>query len=211
MAIPDRRLTSDGFEMHMGTNHLGHFALTGRLLPLLLRSPAPRVVTVSAKIAGWSSTKLDLSDLQSERSYIPLRAYASSKLANLLFMVELDRRSRHSGLISVAVHPGTSFTNLQQYSVPSWLRPLVRPIFNTFVGQSTTGSALPSLFAATDSSVVSGSFIGPTGFRELHGPPGLVRLPSNALDEKMTRSLWDTSEDLTHVHFAFPALRNAIP
>src|SRR5262249_43968360 len=147
MAIPERLLTRDGFEMHMGTNHLGHFALTGRLLPLLLQSTAPRVVTVSAEIARWPSTQLDLTDLQSERNYTPLGAYARSKLANLLFMVELDRRARHLGLISVAAHPGTSFTNLQQHATPFWLRPLVRPLFHRVVGQSAAHSALPSLYA----------------------------------------------------------------
>lgn len=209
MAIPERRLTRDGFEVHMGTNHLGHFALTGQLLPLLLQSSAPRVVTVSAVIARWDSTRLDIADLQSERNYTPMGAYARSKLANLLFMVELDRRARHLSLTSVAVHPGTSFTNLQRHSGPSWLGPLVRPLFNRVLGQSAAQSALPSLYAATATGVSGSAFVGPTGFRELRGAPGLVALPPRALDEQVARALWEMSEQLTHVHFTFPTTRTS--
>ena len=204
MAIPERRLTSDGFEMHFGTNHLGHFALTGHLFPLLLKSPAPRVVTVSAVIARGRSTRLDLSDLQWDHHYTPMGAYARSKLANVLFAVELNRRAQGHGLVSVVVHPGTSFTNLQQHAVPAFLGPLVRPLFNGLLGQSAEQGALPSLYAATALEVSGGTFVGPTGSHELRGAPGIVRLPKQAFDINLAQALWEVSEHLTQVHFPLP-------
>ena len=201
MAIPERRLTSDGFEMHFGTNHLGHFALTGQLVPLLLQSAAPRVITISAMIARWRSTHLDLSDVQWDHHYTPMGAYARSKLANVLFAVELDRRARGARLLSVAVHPGTSFTNLQQYAAPAFLGPLLRPLFNGLVGQKASAAALPSLYAATASEVVGGAFFGPTGRGETRGAPGKVSLPEQARDVKLAQALWELSERLTQVHF----------
>jgi NAD(P)-dependent dehydrogenase (short-subunit alcohol dehydrogenase family) len=207
MAIPERRLTSDGFEMQFGTNHLGHFALTGQLLPLLVQSNAPRVVTVSAMIARQA--EMDLTDLQSEHHYTPWSAYSRSKLANILFAVELDRRARGIGLTSVAVHPGTSFTNLQQHSVPPFLQPVVRPLFNALLGQSAAQCALPSLYAATASDASGGTFFGPTGRREARGAPGKVRLPERALDGNVAQALWEVSEQLTQIHFQFPSDTNA--
>ena len=201
MAIPERRLTGDGFEMHFGTNHLGHFALTGQLLPLLLQSPAPRVVTVSAEIARWRSTNLDFSDLQWEHNYTPMGAYGRSKLANILFAIELNRRAQGTSLLSVAVHPGTSFTNLQQHSLPTFLNPLIRPLFNSLLGQSAAAAAQPTLYAATAPNIIGGTFFGPTGWRELRGAPGQVVLPEQAEDAGLARELWEVSERLVGVRF----------
>src|SRR4051794_25504287 len=151
MAIP-RRETPDGFEMQLGTNHLGHFALTGLLLPRLLDASEPRVVTVSS--TAHRMGKIAFDDLQSERDYHQWRAYGQSKLANLLFALELQRRSdaAGAGLLSVAAHPGYAATNLQ-YVGPemegSRLKKLLMRLGNTVIAQSDSAGALPTLYAAT--------------------------------------------------------------
>ena len=190
MAIPDRQMTSDGFEMQMGTNHLGHFALTGLLLDRLLAARAPRVVTVSSAVTMWAS--LDLSDLQSQRRYRPMATYGQSKLANLLFMLELDRRARSRGLISVGVHPGTAITNLQRFAFARVVK-----VF----GQSAERGALPSLFAATAPGVLGGSYVGPQDWFGMMGAPGPASIPQRALDADVARALWEASESLTGVRF----------
>jgi NAD(P)-dependent dehydrogenase (short-subunit alcohol dehydrogenase family) len=191
MAIPDRRLTPDGFEIQFGTNHLGHFALTGLLFDRLLAAPAPRVVTVSSGVAAWA--KLDLDNLQSERRYTPMGAYGQSKLANLLFMRELDRRARPGPLVSVAAHPGATVTNLQQFAFARTVR---------LVGQPPESGALPSLYGATAPGVSGGSYFGPRGWFGLAGPPTLVSLPRQARSVELARRLWASSETLTGVPFA---------
>lgn len=205
MAIPHRRTTKDGFELTVGTNHLGHFALTGLLLPQLLRSSAPgaRVVTVSAAIAR--SPLADPEDFQSTRKYRPMGAYAKSKLANVLFALELQRRAftARTSLTSVAVHPGTSMTGLQRHE-PRVLQGLGRLVLERFVGQSADEAALPSLFAATAATAEPGGFYGPTGRFEARGAPGPVELPTLAWDAGSARGLWETSEALTKVHYPWP-------
>lgn len=192
MAIPDRRLTPDGFEMQFGVNHLGHFALTAWLLDRLLAAEAARVVTVSSGVAAWG--RVDLDNLQSERRYSPMGAYAQTKLANLLFMLELDRRLRPRSVVSVAAHPGATITNLQRYAYAR-----ITKIF----GQSAEWGALPTLYAATAPNVAGGSYFGPRDRFGLGGPPTRVTLPRRGRNADLARRLWEVSEKLTGVQFAF--------
>lgn len=223
MAIPDRRTTADGFELTFGTNHLGHFALTGGLLPLLLRAPGARVVTVSAMIARSRLARLD--DLNSERRYRPMGSYATSKLANVLFARELQRQADAAGvgasgaaasgaaaagrpggaagLTSVAVHPGTALTGLQQHGSRA-TQALIRLVLGRVIGQSVEGAALSSLYAATAPGIEPGGFYGPTGRFEGAGVPGPVRPPRAAEQPAAARELWAASEEFTGVRFAWP-------
>ena len=197
MAPPEGR-TADGFESQFGTNHLGHFALTGLLLDRLLAGDAPRVVTLSSIMHRYGRLALD-----GNRRYRRWRAYSDSKLANLLFMRELDRRARAAGapLVSVAAHPGWAATHLQTASPPLIDR-TVLTVMNRLVAQSADEGALPTLFAAT-TGVPGGSFTGPDGRNELRGAPQLVGMSARARDEAAARRLWDTSERLTGVTYAF--------
>ncbi|OON78742.1 oxidoreductase [Streptomyces tsukubensis] len=199
MAVPRRRTTTDGFELTFGTNHLGHFALTGQLLPALLRADAPRVVTVSALLARWRTAALV--DVNSVRRYSPMRAYAKSKLANVMFTQELTHRARNSPLAPVAVHPGVAATGLQRHtSAPvRWATDHLL----TLLAGTPASAALPSLYAATAPGVDPGSFIGPTGFAETRGTPGPVRLPSRALDADRALELWTKSGEVTGVTYDF--------
>jgi NAD(P)-dependent dehydrogenase (short-subunit alcohol dehydrogenase family) len=203
MALP-YGLTADGFEMQFGTNHLGHFALTGLLLPALLAAPAPRVVTVSSGVHHAGS--IDFEDLQHERSYQRWQAYSASKLANLLFAFELQRRVDGAGLplLSVAAHPGYAATNLQ-LAGPRMEGRLVRQgvmsVGNLLLGQSAAKGALPQLYAATAGDVRGGEYFGPRGLMEGRGSPTRVKGSSRANDPELARKLWDVSEDLTGVRF----------
>ena len=194
MNIPRRQMTKDGFEMHMGTNHLGHFALTLGLLSLV-RKARGRVVSVSAGSAYQNI--MDFDNLQSEKTYKPMRAYAQSKLANVLFANELARREEGNGIISVAVQPGSAMTGIQRYT-PQYgglLKVLLK-----IAGQDVADCALPSLYAATQPSVASQMFFGPTGpFNK--GGAGPAKMPKKALDEAMAKKLWDISEKLTESHW----------
>lgn len=187
MAIPTRETTTDGFERQFGTNHLGHFALTGLLLPALKNSPAPRVVTVSSMMA-WTA-RLDPDDLQSERRYRPLHVYSRTKTANLLFMLELGRRA--SDLCSVAAHPGAATTNLQRHAYDRSIK---------LIGQTAAAGAQPSLYAATAPGLRSGDYVGPRWFGAW-GAPSPARIPGHARDERLAARLWDLSEQLTCVRY----------
>jgi NAD(P)-dependent dehydrogenase (short-subunit alcohol dehydrogenase family) len=204
MATP-RRETADGFELQLGTNHLGHFALTGRLLGLLEAAPAPRVVTVSSTAHKMGRMRFD--DLMSERRYRRWEAYGQSKLANLLFAFELQRRAQAAGsaLLSVAAHPGYAATNLQ-FVGPSMrssgLEERVYGLANRILAQSDEQGALPLLYAAT-MDVPPGCFVGPDGFQEMRGHPALVEARPAAHDEAAAARLWDASEQLTGVRYAF--------
>jgi NAD(P)-dependent dehydrogenase (short-subunit alcohol dehydrogenase family) len=198
MAIPQWQATADGFEKHFGTNHLGHFALTGHLLPLLEKSGAARVITVSAQAAR--TARLDLGNLQFEHGYRPMRAYGSSKLANVLFAVELNRHVDRDRVISVPVHPGTAPTDIQQYGTSRIANGIGRLIMRA-IGQPLEHVADPITFAATTPEVTDGSFIAPTGLFELGGMPGFVTLPRAALDEDLRAALWRESERLTGVRY----------
>lgn len=185
MALPQRELTVDGFERQFGTNHLGHFALTGLLLPALRRSKTPRVVVVSSMVAAWG--KIELENLQSECLYKPMRTYGQSKVANLAFMLELGRRV--PWLTSVASHPGGTVTNLQKYKFERLTK---------LAGQHGSQGALPSLRAAVDKTQ-TGTFYGPKNWFHLRGNPVEVRLPCSATNDELNRALWEESARLTGV------------
>jgi NAD(P)-dependent dehydrogenase (short-subunit alcohol dehydrogenase family) len=200
---PPRRLTKDGFESQFGSNHLGHFALTGLLLGSLLAAPESRVVTVSSpahRIPGG----INFDDLQWERRYINWRAYGQSKLANLMFCFELQRRSAaaQATLKSMAAHPGYARTNLQ-FAAPPWYEQLVMRITNPVLGQSAEMGALPTLYAATVADLPGGSFVGPDGFMEQRGHPRVVTAASKAYEQEAWRRLWEVSEQLTGVRYEF--------
>lgn len=202
MTPPRYQQTQDGFELQFGTNHLGHFALTGRLLPALLAAPAPRVVTVSS-IAHHRGTSAVLDGNPPER-YSPNVTYGHSKLANLLFAQELQRRATRAGvaLTSTAAHPGVSATNLvssEQGLGSAWAVRLVAPLALKVLVQSAKAGAEPTLYAATAAD--PGSYTGPQGLRETRGRVGPARLSAPATDEKLAATLWDLSEQLTSVHY----------
>ena len=200
MAPPLRR-TAQGFESQLGTNHLGHFALTGLLLGALLQTQRPRVVTLSSGAHRMGRIAFD--DLQSERSYKPWRAYGQSKLANLLFCFELQRRSDNAGaaLTSVAAHPGYAATNLQT-GTSSRAQDLVLAVLNRVVAQSAEDGALPTLYAAVEP-LPGAAYVGPGGPGEVRGSPQLVDASSAAKDAQTAAALWAVSEELTGVDFDF--------
>jgi NAD(P)-dependent dehydrogenase (short-subunit alcohol dehydrogenase family) len=195
---PPRSETADGFELQLGTNHLGHFALTAQLLGSMERREDARVVTVSS--GAHYMGKINFDDLQSERRYSRWRAYGQSKLASLLFAFELDRRLRAAGspIKSVAAHPGYAATNLQS-AAPPLLDRMVMMVTNRVLAQSAAMGALPQLYAATYPGVEGGAFIGPDGIAEQRGHPKQVHSSRAARDEETARRLWDVSEELTGV------------
>ena len=202
MTPPRRRLTDDGFELQFQTNHLGHFALTGLLLPKLLATPAPRVTTVSSLAHG--SGNRDLLDGNLTDRYNPQTAYGNSKLANLLFALELQRRSEAVGssLTSTAAHPGVTATNLVASpdglgSIPL-LGALSRPLTRLFLPDARKG-AEATLYAATVAE--PGSYTGPTSLRETRGPVGPAALSPLARDADLAAALWRVSEERTGVRF----------
>lgn len=206
MALPTRQLTAEGFELQLGTNHLGHFALTGLLLPAMLsgdpRDPR-RIITVSS-IAHRGAT-MDFANLQWQRGYKPWPAYRCSKLANLLFAFELERRLRraHAPVMSIAVHPGVSNTNLFAAGPgqAGGLLARIIPLFISLVAQSEQQGALPTLYAATAPEIHGGHFYGPDGFRQMRGHPVEVRAETQAYDEQLADQLWQVSEQLTAVRY----------
>lgn len=201
MALPKRQQTADGFEMQLGTNYLGHYALTAHLLPQLRRAQEARIVNLSS--LAHRSGAINFDDLQG-RSYRPWRAYCQSKLAMLMFALELQRRSLAAGwgVMSLAAHPGYARTDLIpngpgantfQWRVGRLLQP--------FISQSAAEGALPTLFAATSPSVEPGGYYGPNGFYELKGPPGPAKIMPQAKDSATAAMLWDVSAMLTGVSF----------
>ncbi len=209
MTPPTRHLTADGFELQLGTNYLGHFALTGRLLPLLRKAGSARVVTLSSLTNRIATINFD--DLQSERGYRPQRAYGQSKLATLMFAMELNRRSLRSGwgIRSNASHPGATLTNLQttgptlgrgSSTLLERLGMLVTRMIPGFWQEIAQG-ALPTLYAATSPLAVGGGYYGPGGFAELTGMPAVARIPRRARNEQIAQQLWQVSEQLTNVSF----------
>jgi NAD(P)-dependent dehydrogenase (short-subunit alcohol dehydrogenase family) len=200
MAVPLAR-TADGFEMQFGTNHLGHFALTGLLMSVLTKAEAPRVVTMSSVM--HRGRRMQWEDLNAEKTrYHRWQAYGQSKLANLLFMRELDRRAKKAGigLTSVAAHPGYAATNLQSHPA-SWLERRVIALGNTLVAQSDVMGALPQLYAATAPDVQGGEYYGPHGLFESRGHPERVGSSATSRDPETAQRLWAVSEELTGVTY----------
>ena len=204
MAAP-RRLTRDGFESQIGTNHLGHFALTGLLVPALLKSPAPRVVTVSSHLHRRGTMRFD--DLHGERKYDRWGAYGQSKLANLMFCFELQRRATEAGapLLSMAAHPGYASTNLQFAATNRSYEKVIGWLGNRLFAQSAEIGALPTLYAATVRDLPGGTFVGPGGRGETRGYPKVVSAAGKAYDEQAWRRLWEISEQLTGVRYEWGA------
>ena len=204
MAIP-RSLSADGFEMQFAVNHLGHFALTGLLLGPLLRAAAPRVVTVSS--SAHRIGRMHFDDLDGERHYQKWVAYGQSKLANLLFAYELQRRlsARCTHAISVACHPGYAATNLQHVG-PALTGARVRALFyrvgNALIAQSAEHGAWPTLYAATAPDVAPGDYIGPCGPGEIAGAPAHVHSSRVSHDPELAERLWRISVDRTGVDYA---------
>lgn len=196
-----RQTTRDGFELQFGTNHLGHFAFTGLLLDALLPVPGSRVVTVSS-VGHRLRARIDFDDLKAERSYSRVAAYGRSKLANLLFTYELERRLANAdgtNTIAVAAHPGLSSTELARY-LPAPLRGLTA-LVTPLLGQSADMGALPTLRAATDPAVAGGQYYGPDRLGESKGHPKLVQSSALSHDEALQHRLWAVSEELTGVTF----------
>jgi NAD(P)-dependent dehydrogenase (short-subunit alcohol dehydrogenase family) len=202
MATPTRMTTKQGFELQFGTNHLGHFALTGLLMPTLLVTPEARIVTVSSFASDSGS--IDFGDLQLEHGYAPYRAYSASKLANLLFMLELDRRLKWAGctIVSVGAHPGFSSTMLQATGpflgrphVASWL--VLAGV--RLMGQSAAHGAEGQLYAATAPGVEGGQYFGPKN--RIRGAVGATAMTGRARDEAVAARLWEVSQALTGVDF----------
>ena len=190
-----KQTTGDGFELQFGTNHLGHFALTGLLLEQMLPVPGSRVVTVSS-LAHRIRARINFGDLQGERSYRRVAAYGQSKLANLMFTYELARRLSGAGTtIAVAAHPGLAATELSRYT------PAIVAFSYALVSQQAAMGALPVLRAATDPGVLGGQYYGPGGLLGTRGYPELARSSRRSRDTAIQRRLWTVSEELTGVTF----------
>jgi NAD(P)-dependent dehydrogenase (short-subunit alcohol dehydrogenase family) len=207
MSLPVRQTTADGFEMQFGTNYLGHYALTAHLLPLLRRSRQPRVVSLSS--LTHRSGKIDFGDLQGERSYLPSKAYGQSKLAMLMFALELQRRSDAAGwgLMSNAAHPGYARTDLIRNGPGAsgvlWqLNRALQPL----ISHSAAAGALPTLFAATSPEATGAGYYGPNWFYELKGPPAPAKIMPQAKDAAIAVGLWEVSAVLTRVSFDLVAV-----
>lgn len=202
MVPPVRQVTADGFELQIGTNYLGHFALTAQLLPLLKATPGARVISLGSVAARGGV--MDLADLNAEASYLPMPVYARSKLACVMFALELQRRSAAGGwgITSIAAHPGVSRTDLL-HNAPgkrsltglarSWL---------WFLFQPAAQGALPTLFAATAPGAVPGGYYGPHALRETRGYPVPAALPKGAEDSALAAGLWEKSEAMTGLRLA---------
>jgi NAD(P)-dependent dehydrogenase (short-subunit alcohol dehydrogenase family) len=202
MALPERKLTTDGFEMQFGTNYLGHYALTAQLLPLLRRGNQPRVVSLSSLTYRRGAINFD--DLQGTWPYSPGKAYSQSKLAMLMFALELQRRSDAGGwgLMSNAAHPGFARTDLFANGPGAGgLLGLLNKVLQPFISHSAAEGALPTLFAATSPEAKRAGYYGPSGFYELKGPPAPAKIMPQAEDLAMAARLWDVSAALTGVSF----------
>ncbi|WP_461140622.1 SDR family oxidoreductase [Spirosoma pomorum] len=201
MTPPKRLETADGFELQFGTNHLGHVALTAQLLPLLRQSPDARVVTLSS-IANREGT-INFDDLQSIASYVPGKAYSQSKLANLMFALELQRQSdKHGwGVTSIAAHPGISRTNLLITGAGRWSAFGMARTLLPFLFQPAAQGALPTLYAATSPEAEGGMYYGPNKLMETRGFPAVAKIPVQAKDAAVSMRLWELSQELANVAF----------
>jgi NAD(P)-dependent dehydrogenase (short-subunit alcohol dehydrogenase family) len=197
---PPRRRTADGFELQFGTNHLGHFALTGRLIGTMEGREDARVVTLSSQ--AHRTGRISFGNLGGERRYFRWSAYGQSKLANLLFALELERRLSAAGstVKSMAAHPGYAATNLQSAAAP-FVDRVVMKVSNLVIAQSEEMGALPSLYAATEPGLPGGTYAGPDGIGEQRGHPHVVSPSGAARNEATAKRLWEVSEKMTGVHF----------
>ena len=212
MALPFGR-TADGFEMQFGTNHLGHFALTGLLMPAILATPGARVVVVSSGV--HTAGTIDFDNLDGTKSYSRWRAYSQSKLANLLFAYELQRRFTAASVdaITAGCHPGWAATNLQSAGARmdgSRFSELLSDIANQLFAQSAAMGALPTLYAATAAEVNGCDYIGPTSLFGLRGAPGKIKSSQRSYDPAVAARLWQVSEQLTGVYYDLTAQRHGI-
>lgn len=205
-----RATTRDGFELKFGINHLGHFALTGRLLPALLRSQAPRVVSISSITQAYG--RIDFDDLQAEKKYHTQKVYSQTKLACLMFGLELQQRAKAAGshLESMVAHPGIARTTIgherkaqQQRALRDWLEDTAQALAMRVFGQSAEKGALPILYAATAPAAVGGAFYGPDGFGQFAGYPTQVKPSAAARDGAQRKRLWQLSAELTAVDYQF--------
>lgn len=202
MTPPTRRATADGFELQLGTNYLGHFALTAHLMPMLRGALKPRVVTVSSVAARGG--RIDFDDLNAERGYRPMPAYSQSKLACLMFALELQRRGDAGGwgVDSIAAHPGIARTELL-FNAPGRESAAARArSLLWFLFQPVAQGALPTLYAATSPKARGGGYYGPNGLGETRGYPAPARFPAQALDTAAAARLWAVSERMTGARFA---------
>lgn len=192
--VPPEGRTRQGFELQFGTNHLGHFALTAQLLPLLRRTAGSRIVVVASN--AHRDGRIHFDDLNFERGYKPWPAYCQSKLANLLFVLELQRRLKAAGanILVTAAHPGWTATDLQR----SWW--IVRKL-NPYLAMKPYDGALPTLRAATDPDALPGEYFGPRYLMEMNGPPVRARLSRRAQDQEAAARLWTTSESMTGIRY----------
>ncbi|MGO4441884.1 SDR family NAD(P)-dependent oxidoreductase [Mycobacterium sp. 2YAF39] len=197
----DKASTRDGFELQFGTNHLGHYALTGRLLDHMLGVEGSRVVTVSS-VGHRIRARIHFDDLNLDRNYNRVVAYGQSKLANLLFTYELARRLAAKGAptIATAAHPGAADTDLLR-NMPGGIRQVSQFFWSTFIAQNADMGAEPTLRAAADPSVQNGQYFGPGGFGEQKGHPKIVASSPQSHDEDIQRRLWTVSEELTGVTY----------
>jgi NAD(P)-dependent dehydrogenase (short-subunit alcohol dehydrogenase family) len=194
--------TVDGFETQFGTNHLGHFALTGLLTDWLLKTPGSRIVNISSNAHRWGSMDFDNLMFEDGYGYSIMRAYGRSKLANLLFTYELQRRFDAIGTdaIAVAAHPGGSNTNLGRYMEDRWYSKVLMPVMMPLM-QSAAMGALPTIRAAVDPNAKGGEYYGPDGFMEQRGYPVVVQSSAASHNEANARRLWQISEQLTGIHY----------
>ena len=197
LMIPPLMRTKDGFESQLGVNYLGHFLLTGLLLPVLEKGA--RVISLSS--IAHRNAQINFKDLNSEKSYSRFKAYGQSKLACLMFAYELDRRLKKKGstVKSIAAHPGVSNTELARY-VPKVFYFLLYPLF-MMMTQSPENAALPSLYGALVEDLKGGEYIGPTSRNEMKGKPGIVGSEPQSHDEEAAQKLWEVSEELTNIHY----------
>ncbi|QDL93155.1 SDR family NAD(P)-dependent oxidoreductase [Paroceanicella profunda] len=201
MAPPDKRLTKDGFELQFGTNFLGHFALTAHLLPLLRLGHEPRVVTLGSIAANGGA--IDFSNLNAERSYKPMVNYSQSKLACVLFALELQRRSQANawGVDSIGAHPGVSRSDLITNSANRWHFSSLMRTYLPFLFQPVAQGALPTLYAATSPDARPGGYYGPNRMGETRGYPVAAKIVEQAADPQIAARLWEEAIRLTGVSF----------
>ncbi|MCP3763797.1 oxidoreductase [Domibacillus sp. A3M-37] len=199
--IPPYQKTKDGFELQFGGNHLGHFALTGHLLPMLKATPSARLVTLSS--IAHRGASIDFDNLDGSKGYKAMKFYGQSKLANLLFAKELDNRLKRAGInaTSVACHPGIAATNLFKVGGER-MQPFLKPLLHKFF-QAPEMGVLPTLYAATEGTLKGGEYIGPDGRGNRKGNPTIEVPAKGVYDEKTMKKLWDVSEKLTGVMFDF--------